>query len=87
MLSRELIRELQGTLSSPCGEVGCGWQVIAQEFQFDVEPPSPGGERIWADSHRGPLGRCIRISRYEVSGCFCGVQLTMLWCLEHALDQ
>ncbi|KAI4532465.1 hypothetical protein MG293_017730 [Ovis ammon polii] len=23
------------------------------------------GERIWVDSHRGPLGRCIRISRYE----------------------
>lgn len=63
MLSRKLIRGLQGTISRPWGEVGRGWQVIAQEFQFDVEPPSPGAERIWGDSHRGPLKRCILVSR------------------------
>lgn len=78
---------LQGKISSSCSEVGCGWEVIAQEFQFDLEPPSPGGEKIWTDSHHGPLEQCIHVRRDEVSGAFCGVQLTRRWCLEHALHQ
>ena len=45
---------LWGQNCSSWDEVGCGWEVMTQGFQSDLEPPLPAAERVCGDSHPVP---------------------------------